>query len=705
MRGRRKYMFARKLRYLQAIGISILLATLAAIGIIVLTLPNEGERVAEGDRFAHAADEYATAAQTDYDALTTQACATCGKDAYVIDSPLKMAAVMKYGGAAVYLNRCYAVTYPGVIDFTVWTENGVRIYPGLGTEDAAYAGHFDFGGCSIKCDYNGGGTESLFRWADRAVICNLNLVHSGTGYALGLHLANCEISGVNLQCVATEGTATSGLFIYSNGTSEGTGSQISNCTVNLESAATLVTFTKFGGVASYNYGTVRDCTVIYGAGNMNMTGFGGVCYYNYAGSEIRDCKIVFAEGGNKYNTARDHWGGIAGVMEADGNATVISGCSVQVSLMNSVLKVYNGFGTGGILGGVPYSGDVQKTVSILNCKVTGGGLCGASNIGGILGAYYANVSVTNCFVNLSMIGGQFDAGGICGSDLLSSGLNMSEYPLLPKFTITIKDCNSYIGLSTVSGAHGALMGAIRCMNGSLLNNYAVLEETQTATQVGGILGHTWMNVLSDGCVLSVDGGCYGIGIMSASGGAKYCGGFIGQKIKTYGKVEIRNAANFSPFAQEFGTGSTLNGIDSPDNVTLTEETEKTDWINKIKDSVDAGTTVADITGKSTVTQKSVTIEVAFSGSLASDYEVQSLYISVVGEGVKGYTQIIHKGKALASIGANYVIGDSVDCSVPITYAYATEAEVSSGDVYVKLWLKHKTTQNLKYYVMRNGILI
>ena len=199
---------------------------------------------------------------------------------------------------------------------------------------------------------------------------NGSLRYNGTFDGAGHTISGLKIDNAQMHCQGFVG------YLDDDGT-------ILNLT--MDETCSVIGRGSVGGVCSYNYGTITNCsnsgTVIGGGG------VGGVCGDSYG--TITNCSNTGAVTANN-----DHGGGVCGYVK---NGATVQNCSNSGTVIG-----------GRTVGGV--CGYVKNGAIIQNCSNTGA-VTGKVSVGGVCGYNYGNI--TNCY-NTGTVIGKFYVGGVIG---------------------------------------------------------------------------------------------------------------------------------------------------------------------------------------------------------------------------------------------------------------------------------------------------
>ena len=167
--------------------------------------------------------------------------------------------------------------------------------------------------------------------------------------------------------------------------------------LTMDETCSVIGISKVGGVCSYNYGTITNCsnsgTVI------GESSVGGVCGSSYG--TITNCSNTGAVTENN-----DHGGGVCGyvyngatVQNCSNSGTVIGGRTVGgvCGYVNNGAIIQNCSNTGAVTGNVSVGGVCGSSYgTITNCSNTGA-VIGKSYVGGVIGKASNNGTVQNCY--------------------------------------------------------------------------------------------------------------------------------------------------------------------------------------------------------------------------------------------------------------------------------------------------------------------
>ncbi|BAH08351.1 cell wall-binding repeat-containing protein [Clostridium kluyveri] len=268
-----------------------------------------------------------------------------------------------------------------------------------------------------------------------------------------------------------------------SGTFNGNGHTISSVKIDRpESFAT--------GLFGCTVGTEEKTGSIYNltVENVNVTGFylvGGVIGLQHGGCSVENITLT----GNNKIQGLQGIGGIVGTSFED-----VKSCTAVADI---IVLGDDGACAGVLVGGTDCS-------SLIDCTVTGGSVTTEGNncwgLGGLSGAVYSAVQVTNCHVNNvtitvpgdndSFVGGLVGFTGTYGQDTPTSVTNCSS-----NTTINVSDSTTCVG--------GLVGGSKESSTGPIPSSFAIKDCTTTGTiaggfeSVGSITGYAYNSTVED----------------------------------------------------------------------------------------------------------------------------------------------------------------------------------------------------------------
>lgn len=332
------------------------------------------------------------------------------------------------------------------IDMTDWIadNNPVQGWSPIGSGEYTFCGTF-----------NGNGHTISNLWIKRPDTNNIGLFgRTGT---------SCEIHDLTLTDARLEGYDNVGGFVG---------------------------YSYNGGEGSYRkpiYGVIANCKflngVIKGRNSVGgIIGFFLTDYDSYNSTNISNCSFQ-----NGDINGNDYVGGIVGYIDTK-IETEIDGCCFQ----NGNINGYNEIG--GIAGYVKQS---NQDINFVRCYSTNCTIIGNNNLGGILGKYYGNETISSCFSNVKIYGVDY-IGGLIGyhepyssdsgtKNSYSTGLIIGENYL----SGAIGYCNSrneisscYSNFSYIRGTN--TVSGLLNNRGSVSNSVAINTEISAADELARI---------------------------------------------------------------------------------------------------------------------------------------------------------------------------------------------------------------------------
>lgn len=695
---------------------------------------------------AYHEDDYATATQAEFDAILSEenkghtACTHHAQAVYpyLIHTPHELAAVFRYGAASeIARSACFQVvkdSFPDTTNLRAWTTDGKTAIPSLTFLN--FTGHFDFSGIRIEANLETSyyKTTGLFRNAKNARIENLDVVLYGTGVVIGENIINCTIRNINVEhhIVSNSGALHAvnrnskeyyaiSSIVTRNGLTGDNETEPEKCVIEDCSVRYLFDYDggasggefywdvyAWGGVVWENSGIVRNCSVDYGGSKLDATNFGGIAGYCYSSGKIQNCSVIIPSTGTKYfYNDRGGWGfgnvgGIVGTVDIGktssiGTGAEITDCTVYIATDTTDTNNVNAskqYGMGGIVGIVnAYNGAGEGTTKISNCKVTGIDISGRfMAVAGIAGRVSSNTTITKCSVALTgKIDGRQDVGGLVGGD---TGYNAN----ITK-TVDLSDCEviareiyssynlGYISDGTIAGGIVGLMRYGTTLNITRCNAYVgSLRAGWYAGAIGGYMadgGKTVTATVSD-CTSF-------IGQMSAS--EVTTTGDVWGSIVSKANLILKNVSYLKHLNRIYGTsssGGTKMDVSGAKGIAAgtAEYTAATktlqDKLNAASDEVTGGT--LSCVAALNAAKDGVEVTFHFDAADFAGYTIEGLYLSLQGDTLAGYTQLIAGGKVLGYLGeGNPAIGGEITCATlkKITY-YGIPADIA--DVRIRLRL-------------------
>ena len=336
----------------------------------------------------------------------------------------------------------------------------------------------------------------LFGCTNNATIKNISLKNVSVigGYNISSFIGYAE-QGTNLSCINVEidtikmgDTSSSnigGLIGYS--ISKSSEILIENSTITFKNKVENTNAYSLGGVIGSHTGgiVVTDCSI---KGDLtSMSNLGGLvgCYNNYDSSDIINFSNVSIESNlsSEYNNSQI--GGFVGYLYHSGLNK-----NIEINNINFKGSIVGGdMGqSGGLAGYFAVSNQADSSIEISNCNIELVDLK-SYRVGGLIGLYYPNSSVSNIKdININIKGDvrAIDCfGGLIGNSGSGSDLNVENYNLNIE-----KPINAY---SYVGGVAGNYSGNIYTNNVNIDYNVISSKGTEFSFQgyIGGLVGYLY----------------------------------------------------------------------------------------------------------------------------------------------------------------------------------------------------------------------